>query len=390
MQYYEVKATLLTPCCISEQPAMGNEVETLDYIPGAALRGMLVDLYLRQAPADETFREIFCSDEISFPNLYPVGCSPWPLSAHVCKRQPGFLNDRSESLRHGVWDLLFEDAEGFSPQCRNRQHCDEGCAGPLKPHHKTWYSGEQVKPKSESGPRKLLVMRTAVDSTIGSALDRSLHSQQELPADATFTGTLTASDAPTLDRTKKLIESLIEKLGGSTNIEVTGYTGRRRAGRVRLRLLPASAPSKPRFFKTWPKPSQSDHCYFALTFASDVILVDQLLRPIITLDRQGNVLKDEMDFPRDVELTVEKAFVSQRRVSGWNAVAQIFKPDDMAMVMGSTFLVKVKEADEQRVTAWMQRVSEQGAGLRRAEGFGRVRFDEPLHRKAADEKGGPL
>src|SRR5262249_612627 len=162
------------------------------------------------------------------------------------------------------------------------------------------------------------------------------------------------SDASTPDHTRKLIEALVEKLGGAENIEVRGFIGRRRAGQVRLRLRETSASSKPHFFKAWPKPSAPGHGYFALTFVSDVILIDSLLRPIITLDRRGNVLKDEMGFPKEVELTVEKAFVNARRISGWNAVAQIFKPDDAAMGKGSTFLVKIKEVDEHSVATWMR------------------------------------
>ena len=135
--YYDIEAELLTPCCMSEQPAMGNEVTTLDYIPGAALRGMLADLYLRKGgEADALFRKLFCSDEVSFPNLYAANHYPLPVSAYTCKRLPGFRNDAAEDdeLRHGVWDLLYEDFSGFTPMCRDRRHVDEECAGPLKRH----------------------------------------------------------------------------------------------------------------------------------------------------------------------------------------------------------------------------------------------------------------
>ena len=34
MPFREVHATLEAPCCFSEQPAMGNEIDSLDYILG--------------------------------------------------------------------------------------------------------------------------------------------------------------------------------------------------------------------------------------------------------------------------------------------------------------------------------------------------------------------
>lgn len=394
MLYYEIRATLLTPCCISEQPAMGNEVETLDYIPGTALRGMLAEIYLRRgSKADHLFRRIFCSEEISFPNLYPTNRYPIPLSAHTCKRNPGFTNDDPdtwEELPHGVWDLLFEDfkgCDGFTATCKNRRH-QEDCAGPLKSHSMRWYNRAKVSLKSGEMPPQLLITRTAVHLPSGSALEGSLHSQQELAPGTTFVGTLMVSDVTTPNNATNLVDALFKGLCGSADdtIVLTAYTGRRRAGKVEISIQTSEAMPEQDFL-SWPKPA--DYCYFVLTFTSDVILIDRLLRPIITLDRDGKVLKNEMDFP-SVDVRVEKAFVHTRRVSGWNAVAQIFKPDDIAMVMGSTFLMRIKESAQQEVKDWMQQRIKHGVGLRRSEGFGQVRFDEPFHRAAAQKRGGPL
>jgi hypothetical protein len=60
------------------------------------------------------------------------------------------------------------------------------------------------------------------------------------------------------------------------------------------------------------------------------------------------------------------------------------------MVAGSTFLLKVQPGAKASVEGWMKRVIGSGIGLRRSEGFGQVRFDEPLHLTASDQKGGPL
>ena len=129
--------------------------------------------------------------------------------------------------------------------------------------------------------------------------------------------------------------------------------------------------------------------FFTTTLFSDTILVDRLLRPVITLTPQ--ILYDihQVGFPEHIAVSVEKAFCATRRVSGWHTVAQIFKPDDIAITKGSTFLLKVSEADRNAVQEWMQKALYTGIGLRRSEGFGQVRFDEPLH-ETARMKGGQL
>ena len=383
MPMYKIEATLLTPCCISKQPAIGNEVETLDYIPGSALRGMLAELFLRSdGAANNNFREVFCSDNVSFPNLYPINCYPLPLSAFTCKRHPGFINEEnqdSENFNKGVWNLLFEDFPTFSSSVRNRQH-KSNCDGPLKPHN-GWYDQGQTSPTSGKPLERLLATRTAIHPKSGSALDGSLHSQQELAADSSFSGFLLSSA-----EYDHLLNTVITHLGG-LGTSIIAYTGRRGAGQLEIKIESFPyATGAPFFFNGWQQGNGT--CYFTLTFTSDVILVDRLLRPIISLDSQ--TLKNEMKFPVDV--CVKKAFVSARRVSGWNAVAKIFKPDDVAMVKGSSFLLEIKEADKPKVEAWMNEKVQAGVGLRRAEGFGRVSFDESFHKLAAkeNEKGGPL
>jgi CRISPR-associated protein Csx10 len=220
-------------------------------------------------------------------------------------------------------------------------------------------------------------MHTAVQASTQSALEGSLHSQRELPAGTEFRGLLTTVDAHAL--------GALEDLLGS---RVIGYTGRRRAGQVTLTLQPlALQPPQPAFLK-WPIHTGSS--FFTLTLLSDTILVDRLLRPVITLTT--DILKDreQVGFPDEVPVCVVKAFCAIRRVSGWQSVARIFKPDDIALVKGSTFLLQVPAQAEEPVWQWMNSVIITGIGLRKSEGFGRVCFDEPLHHLAAYEQGGPV
>ncbi|QQS46595.1 MAG: hypothetical protein IPM66_22295 [Acidobacteriota bacterium] len=400
-KFYKVKAELLTPCCISEQPAMGNEVGTLDYIPGSALRGMLADLYLRNGndAKDPMFRHLFCSDSVSFPNLYSENCHPLPFSAHTCKHYPGFAFESEVSIekrKHGVWDLLFEDCEGFSAAVKERRHQTPDCAGPLKPINYKWYDGGEKNPSFPEKyiPKQMLVMRTAVDAPSGSASEGTLHTQQELAAGSTFDGWLVISDNPPPDASASPDSALFGGLSLSLGDRFVAHTGRRRAGQVQLTISEEGPLQQPDpFIDGWLTSKYPDQLHFALTFTSDVILVDRLLRPIPTVDVKTlkNLLSFPGDpFPNDVAVTMRKSFARTRRASGWNAVAQIFKPDDVAIMMGSTFLFSVKRADREKVKDRVIKLVTEGIGLRRSEGFGRVRCHEPFHRAAVLKHGGAL
>src|SRR5258708_9142428 len=111
----------------SEHAASGSA--NADYISGTALMGALAGLH-RQAFSDdnETFTNLFLSEQIQFPNLYPASFPgaesfsqsnqeqdsetlpvyPIPQTAQSCKRHAGFLGDGpKDELPHGVHDTLF-------------------------------------------------------------------------------------------------------------------------------------------------------------------------------------------------------------------------------------------------------------------------------------------
>lgn len=367
---------------------MGNEVDTLDYIPGSALRGMLSEAFLHTGrQSNALFRRVFVDEVVCFPNLYPVvdnkgTARPIPLSAYTCKSEPGFKNDERRfdepEEPHGVWDLLFEDCDGFTGRKDRRCHKENECAhAPLKPHE-GFYNGSDPTPQTIQ-IASVISTRTAIQTKTQSALEASLHSQRELPAGTKFRGLLTATDEHTLDALEKALGS-----------PVIGYTGRRRAGKVTLTLQPPSLQSpQPTFLEEWPL--QEGWSFFAFTLLSDTILLDRLLRPVVTLT--PDILQDREQFcgfPTEVSVCIVKAFCATRRISGWHSIARIFKPNDIALVKGSTFLLKVPTKDKGFVQQWMSSVIANGIGLRKSEGFGRVCFDEPLHHLAAREKGGPV
>ncbi len=352
---YPITITLETPAAFSDAPAMGNETGTLEYIPGSALRGMLANLYLAGKKEDAAFRRLFVEGGIQFGNLHPEQGRRLPLSAYSCKRHAGFLKDPSfMGPSHRVVDRLWED---FLPE--PPQHCAD-CQQPLTQLERTFYTGrdalESVSPTLTSR------MSTAVVGSSGSARQGSLHSQQELAAQQTFSGYLVCSQAD--------LAALQGALGAQ---EFQGYLGRKRSGLVKVSLQQKG--------KNWDEhlvvssPKYPGKAFAALTCTSDLILVDELLRPVTSLTTENLAVLSSP--PARVQIV--KAFAASRTVAGWLGIGKIFKENDLAITAGSTFLLQFGENDRQVVLEWMQRLAVQGLGLRRSEGFGQVTFSEPLH-----------
>jgi len=354
---YPITITLETPAAFSDAPAMGNETGTLEYIPGSALRGMLANLYLAGKKEDAAFRRLFVEECIQFSNLHPEQSWRLPLSAYSCKRQPGFLKDPSfTGPSHRVVDRLWED---FLPE--PPQHCAD-CQQPLTQLERTFYTGLDSALESVS-PILTSRMSTAVVGSSGSARQGSLHSQQELAAQQTFSGYLVCSQAD--------LVALQDALGSQ---EFQGYLGRKRSGLVKVSLQQEGKNWDEPFVVSSPK--YPGKAFAALTCTSDLILVDELLRPVSSLSTEN--LAALCSPPAGVQIV--KAFAASRTVAGWLGIGKIFKENDLAITAGSTFLLQFGENDRQVMLEWMQKLAVQGLGLRRSEGFGQVNFSEPLHK----------
>src|SRR5437763_16077413 len=80
---YDAEVTLQSPVTLTLRRATGNDVETLDYIPGTVLRGALAAAYLETGAVDLPFRSLFLEGRVRFGSLRVDGADVWPLSARV-------------------------------------------------------------------------------------------------------------------------------------------------------------------------------------------------------------------------------------------------------------------------------------------------------------------
>ena len=360
MQTLEVTLTLETPACLSSAPVLGNETQTLRHIPGSALRGMLAGAYLKGKKADAEFNRLFSEGGLRFGNLTPKGAAVLPRSAYTCKRFPGFVNDPylpGGQLPHGVLDLLFEPLAPGDRACPKCGHSLEALDAPF-------YRPEGGKLHSVDIDT-ITHMRTAINAR-GGAREGNLYTREEIAAGTNFHGYLHSQDG----EAQALLKALKLEFGN----DLTVYTGLRRSGKAKVRFGSSSSEPDLPLSYTW---SGKTGRWAALTLASDGILVDHLLRPVVWLD--SGRLKAYLGLPAGEEVEVVQSFVARRQAIGWSGVGKLYRPDDLALAAGSTFLLHFPQGETQGIKTWQGNLQANGIGLRRAEGFGQVTFTDPLH-----------
>ncbi|HLB49397.1 MAG TPA: type III-B CRISPR module-associated Cmr3 family protein [Anaerolineales bacterium] len=204
MAQLSVKIELAAPLLAGTWKPNTNVLETLGYLPGAALRGALVDAltsdwtperkkapHPEQCPDRKTCslcRVLFPLEaaEPRFGDCYPALADDepqaLPATARTCKRYPGFLRPEDPEGGHGIFDALirqaaFESAVNdsdrplpylYEPHC---QVCGEGVDAPPVAHYarfdeNTFYSASAVEQR---------LSRTAINRARWAAQDEQLY-----------------------------------------------------------------------------------------------------------------------------------------------------------------------------------------------------------------------
>ena len=102
-----LRITLQSPALLAAAPPASNLTETLHYIPGNTVRGLLARRYLElTGKTDATFADLFVTGDTRYGCGHIMGAEVIPLSARSCKYYGGFRGDGKDG-KHGVLDLLF-------------------------------------------------------------------------------------------------------------------------------------------------------------------------------------------------------------------------------------------------------------------------------------------
>ena len=384
----ELTLRLISPIALHRTRASIQYAESLDYIPGIALRGALAEIYLSEhgEPDDDIFQNLFISGQVQFGDLWPTRRSDFarasvflPATIRACKRY-GLAH--RDSLHDTLLDVF---VESDLLEC---EHADNGdhqeCGEPLdriNGYLCNLDGREKVAAKSE------LRVNAAIDRSTGTAAREMLFSQRTLTTESEgpekgeicFRGTLRLADSAL----KAPLDDFLKK-----NTTFFLGSGRSRGfGEVVVARFKEVEPTVSlderwnRFNKVAHKAGgDANYRYFSLTFLSHVALRDSTLRPVL-----GNIAPGHAGLPEGVKFVHRHdskqpvCFLNQITIQGWNAAQGLPKPDTVALERGSVLLFKCHDSIGSEVLRCLAQIDAEGIGERRSEGFGRIAVCYPVH-----------
>lgn len=374
------------PLVLSAVPEVGNTIHTLIHVPGTALRGGIARFLLARGwrPEETAFRRIFVRGAVHFGPLYP--CRSWtqersfptptPASLVSCKYFPGLRGEGWGA--HGAADLL--TAEDPLTRCGNK-----GCEAPLVPLG-GFVQGERIVAEDRtvlrpSAPATRFAAHVGINAQTQRAEPGLLYGQEQLPEGTWLAGYVWGP--------RQLLQAIRETLDEATVAVGKGRT--RGHGDLTLYLRSPAAAAHPVYPGLLPGPGTSAgtgaHHGFSLTLYSDLLAVDQLLRPVTRIDAE--TLWTLLGGERSAPFELVRGYSATRPILGFNGLPGRPRTPDLAIACGSTW--QLRWADEGRrpsAERLLEKAQSSGLGLRRGEGFGRVVIDLPVHASELDETRG--
>ncbi|MEW6418395.1 MAG: hypothetical protein AB1480_09780 [Nitrospirota bacterium] len=362
-----VSATVLDEICIAKRQEASNEYETLDYIPGRIIWGAFASMtgvQLGETPP-ENFANLFYSDDVVFSNLYPsddtktLRSVPVPISARTYKHAPGFINDPSiiDYEPGGVIDCLLDDVP---------VEIKENPEYYIK--YDAYYVGHHRTIRQEIN----YIVRNERDIRRGTSREGMLFTRQNIPRGSVLLGFIRSNT----DEGDKALEWLLNQTGLNKNKEIEVSIGRS-PGRIRLQITSATKGSILYVFDN--ELEDIDDNTFTITCISPAIILDPFLRPMKYIPDE--VIKKELeDILKSCSLI--RHFSATEIIQGWNSAYRRPMEDEIAIARGSAFYYKYElsagKTKNELVNA-LNKLKRKGIGLRRAEGFGEIRVNDPFH-----------
>ncbi len=415
MSLVHVNMTAKTPLSFRKGRDLA-QAETLDYVPGNALLGALAEIHLSSDSAPNQFADFFLSGAVQYANLYPANFHPevlqsaelpvlpLPLTARSCKRFSGFRFDAEEEIHHGVTDaliplLLFSldgkknhdivEPVSYCPVCADRRVDRQEPLTHFLGYYRCGPRVEQIG-RSDTKDNHGLRTRTGINYETRTAAQGIFYSREVLLEGSQFYGAYRVNDS-----IQSSWESfVVEKASKEKQIRV-GNNRSRGFGLVELNLDTMAAETnamietRVRKFNEALQARAKEHAvnldtklYVPITLTSDAILYDNLLRPRLNLDEE--YLSNRLGLAGS---QVALQITGVRRITGWSVVWRMPKPDDLALTMGSVFVLALPE-DSPQVIDQLRMLQEAGIGSRRCEGFGQLRVASEFHYEHFEVEGG--
>ena len=405
MKRFQVNFSTQTPVALRAGREQSHS-DTLGYVPGSALLGALAWAHQHLGRNKEEFAHWFLQGHVQVSNLYPTlqimgkdktksdvasnPVLPMPLTARTCKRFDGFRYkaDLDGEDRHGVRDALISLAllaltENKKPEVLAGIGTCNSCGQRMDDARGFYTRG--ALPEQVAATQCELALRThvGIHSRTKAAARQVLYNRQVIPAETPFWGEWLAAD----DATYQQFEAFLADADDAGWLRL-GTNRTRGLGCYKAGLLPVDDETDKELkglheritaFTALLKQQAAHYdiatpaaAYVPLTLTSDLLLLDVLLRPQLALTDETLL---------GLGLTGAHTCYSAakaKRIEGWSDLWGLPKPDQLALGMGAVFVVALDALTDEactRLLAWQT----EGIGLRRAEGFGRLRVADSFH-----------
>lgn len=381
----------LSPLALHRHRASEQFSATLDYIPGSAVRGALADLYLAGEPKraqEPEFQQLFISGNVLFSDFLPSsgGHSSLtrlsPATAVACKR---FDEQHSGSLSDSLlWLELVRDREteliNYFNQWRTCSECGSaGLDGKRDRVELGYYTS--VAGYERINVRRRMIMGVAISRSTKTAAHSMLFSHEaieesDVHQDVLFRGTVTVPNPKTRLTLQQLLprnQSLAVGYGRSRGwgrLEGSWDTPRAELTSLEERWENLNNAVRQLWKRFDMKPAGQ---YFSLTLQSHLALRDGAGQPVL-----GKIATADLDLPGPVERC--RCVLSAVPIAGWNTALDLPKADTLALSRGSVLLFRLPlDTDRGLVIERLGEIEREGAGERRAEGFGAITVCDPFH-----------
>ena len=397
---------------VSAVKVANNFLDAYDFLPGSSVRGAVartfaLSSHCPQRWEDKEFRQAFLKQPALFTEFYPTNASvpakPIPLSVRTCKRFPGFRHITKEEAEregkqqsHGAKDILIAATiirllrkAGIPAALEDR--C-KYCSSMLKE-----LGGYYINTTTPvEGVAHRMHTKTAINRQRGTSAEGQLYSYELVNAKLEH---LESQRPRFIGKLVNLTPALYQHLQ-SLNGQFLLIGGARLRGYGKVKLTVESLPSdeqlqewKERMEKmtnlvrtpvleiiseTGRKDLES-RIFFSLTLISDLMLPP-------TNWEQELVKEVKTRLGIDQELTLELAICLTGCRGGYNEAMGMRKELMPVIVRGSAFLFSFYQEDKGNILNAIPALLQQGMGLRREEGFGRVSFCDPFHLERTQQK----
>ena len=337
MKVKQFKITLQEDVVISERAATEGGHSSLDYLPGATFLGA-VAAHLYKKLSNENAYRLFHSGKVRFGNALPLSEEnqlTYPMPFCWYKKKGEKYNGKMALINY-QWGKY--PSKEVPEQMRN----DYISLGAFEENNRF----TKINPRFR--------MKTAIDSEFGTAKNRQLFGYSSLPAGQQFIFNIEADDEIEPNLFEQIITILQNeqlKLGRSRSAEY---------GAINLELY---EPLKDE--RGLPKATSE----VTLWLLADAALQDKFGQPSL-LPTANNI-----GLPSHFEFDSEKSFIRSRCYAPFNAYYRRRELERLVLSMGSVLHFNSQEAIDEKILKSLQN---QGIGLYRQAGLGRVWINPPL------------